>query len=124
VGVRVEATDTPFTQLCAPGQVLSLPIAHGEGNYFADMDVLRRLDERRQVVFRYCSPEGEVTAQANPNGSLRNIAGICSDERNVVGLMPHPERACEHALGSADGLVLFDSVVASLTHAGTLPAGT
>lgn len=124
VGVRVEATDTPFTQLCAPGQVLSLPIAHGEGNYFADADVLRRLDERRQVVFRYCSPDGEVTAQANPNGSLRNIAGICSDERNVVGLMPHPERACEHALGSADGLVLFESVVASLAYAGTLPAGT
>lgn len=123
VGVRVEATDTPFTQLCAPGQVLSLPIAHGEGNYFADADVLRRLDERRQVVFRYCSPDGEVTAQANPNGSLRNIAGICSDERNVVGLMPHPERACEHALGSADGLVLFESVVASLAYAGTLPAG-
>jgi phosphoribosylformylglycinamidine synthase subunit PurQ / glutaminase len=123
VAVRVEATDTPFTQLCAPGQVLSLPIAHGEGNYFAEPHVLRRLEERRQVVFRYSSPGGEVTAAANPNGSVQNIAGICSDGRNVVGLMPHPERACERALGSADGLVLFESVVASLSSAGALPAG-
>jgi phosphoribosylformylglycinamidine synthase subunit PurQ / glutaminase len=123
VHVRVEATETPFTQLCSPGQVLRLPIAHGEGNYFADAVTLRRLEERGQVVFRYSDPSGAVTEAANPNGSVRNIAGICNETRNVVGLMPHPERACERALGSADGLVLFESVVVALRGAGAVPAG-
>ena len=122
VHVRVEQTDTPFTASCRPGQVLRIPIAHGEGNYFAEPDVLRDLEERRQVIFRYATAEGEATPAANPNGSIHNIAGICSRERNVVGLMPHPERACEAALGSADGLVVFESVVAALASAGSVGA--
>ncbi|HSL20752.1 MAG TPA: phosphoribosylformylglycinamidine synthase subunit PurQ [Vicinamibacterales bacterium] len=113
VHVRVETTGTPFTLLCAPGQVLSLPIAHGEGNYFADPDLLRQLEEQHRIVFRYVTAAGEVVPEANPNGSARNIAGICNERRNVVGLMPHPERACEPMLGSADGLLLFESVAAS-----------
>jgi phosphoribosylformylglycinamidine synthase len=120
VYVRVEAVDTPFTQLCTAGQVLSIPVAHGEGNYFAAPDVLRRLEAERRVIFRYATASGEITPGANPNGSARNIAGICSERRNVVGLMPHPERACERALGSADGLVLFESVVASLRQTGAM----
>jgi phosphoribosylformylglycinamidine synthase len=115
VNVRVEAADTPFTGLCREGQVLSLPIAHGEGNYYAPPDVIRMLEEERRVVFRYTNARGEVTADANPNGSVRNIAGICNERRNVVGLMPHPERACERALGSADGVILFESVIAALS---------
>ncbi len=114
VNIRVEAIDTPFTQLCRPGQVLRIPIAHGDGNYFAAPDLLRALEEQQRVIFRYVTAGGEVLPAANPNGSARNIAGICSEQRNVVGLMPHPERACERALGSADGLVVFESVVASL----------
>jgi len=115
VSVRVEQTDTPFTAACAPGQVLRIPIAHGEGNFYAEPDVLERLEQNRQVIFRYATAAGEVTAAANPNGSINNIAGICSEHRNVVGLMPHPERACELAVGSADGLVLFESVVNALS---------
>ncbi len=111
VHVRVEQTDTPFTIACRPGQVLQIPIAHGEGNYFAEPDVLAKLEANRQVVFRYTDAAGAVTDDANPNGSASAIAGICSDGRNVVGLMPHPERACESVLGSADGLVIFESVV-------------
>ncbi len=122
VHVRVEQTDTPFTLACDPGRVLKLPIAHGEGNYFADPDTIRDLEQNRQVVFRYTTEDGLVTADANPNGSINNIAGICNRTRNVVGLMPHPERACESPLGSADGLVLLESAVASLTHAGTVRA--
>jgi phosphoribosylformylglycinamidine synthase len=121
VNVRVEATDTPFTQRCRPGQVLSIPIAHGEGNYFAAPDVLSRLETERRIVFRYVNANGDPTRDANPNGSARNIAGICSEGRNVVGLMPHPERACERTLGSADGLVLFESVVAALRGSGAVP---
>jgi len=114
VHVKVEQTDTPFTVACAPGQVLRIPIAHGEGNYYADPEVIERLERNRQVVFRYVTPAGAVTGDANPNGSAANIAGICNEARNVVGLMPHPERACELAVGSADGLVLFESVVDAL----------
>jgi phosphoribosylformylglycinamidine synthase len=113
VRVKVEQTDTPFTSRATLGQVLSLPIAHGEGNYFADPDVIQQLESSGRVVFRYCDASGAPTDSANPNGSLNNIAGICNEGRNVVGLMPHPERACERALGSADGLVLFESVIAS-----------
>jgi phosphoribosylformylglycinamidine synthase len=115
VYVKVEQTDTPFTAACTTGQVLRIPIAHGEGNYYAEPDVIHRLETNRQVIFRYVTAAGEVTAAANPNGSVNNIAGLCSEQRNVVGLMPHPERACELAVGSADGLILFESVVKALT---------
>ena len=115
VFVKVEQTDTPFTLSCHTGQVLRIPIAHGEGNYYAEPDVLARLEKNRQVVFRYTTADGQATADANPNGSLHNIAGLCNESRNVVGLMPHPERACELAIGSSDGLVLFESVVKAVT---------
>lgn len=115
VHVRVEETDTPFTGRCRPGQVLRLPINHGEGNYFAPPDLLAALERERRIIFRYCDPDGAVDERrANPNGSVGAIAGICNETRNVVGLMPHPERACEQILGSADGLLLFQSVVAAL----------
>jgi len=111
VYLRVEQTDTPFTSACRKGQLLRLPIAHGEGNYFAEPDVIARLESNRQVIFRYTNAAGEVADTANPNGSAAAIAGLCNEARNVVGLMPHPERACESILGSADGLVIFESVV-------------
>jgi phosphoribosylformylglycinamidine synthase subunit PurQ / glutaminase len=121
VSIRVEQTDTPFTGACRPGQVLRIPINHGEGNYFADGDVLDRLERERRVIFRYVdAATGEPTAGANPNGAARNIAGICSEGRNVVGMMPHPERACEPILGSGDGLVLFESVVRALAATGAV----
>lgn len=109
--VRVEQTDTPFTAACQPGQLMQVPIAHGDGNYYAEPEVIARLERNRQVVFRYVSRTGAETDEANPNGSLNNIAGICNEARNVVGLMPHPERACELAVGSADGLVVFESAL-------------
>jgi phosphoribosylformylglycinamidine synthase len=121
VYVRVDQIDTPFTAACRPGQVLQMPIAHGEGNYFAPPDVIARLEANGQVVFRYTNAAGEVTDEANPNGSAAAIAGLCNERRNVVGLMPHPERACESALGSADGLRVFESAVESLK-SGTLVA--
>jgi phosphoribosylformylglycinamidine synthase len=121
VHVRVEQTDTPFTIACRRGQVLRIPIAHGEGNYFAEAEVLARLEANRQVVFRYSNAEGEIVDEANPNGSLAAIAGLCNEARNVVGLMPHPERACESTLGSADGLIIFESAVVALA-TGTLGA--
>jgi len=114
VHLRVEQIDTPFTSACRKGQVLQLPIAHGEGNYFAEPDVIARLEQNRQVIFRYTNAAGEVVDDANPNGSASAIAGLCNETRNVVGLMPHPERACESILGSADGLFIFESVVQSL----------
>jgi phosphoribosylformylglycinamidine synthase len=114
VFVRVEQLDTPFTAACRTGQVLKIPIAHGEGNYYAEPDVIDRLERERRVIFRYTTAEGVARPEANPNGSLNNIAGLCSESRNVVGLMPHPERACELALGSADGLVLLESAVQSV----------
>jgi phosphoribosylformylglycinamidine synthase subunit PurQ / glutaminase len=114
VHVRVEQTDTPFTSLCTKGQVLKIPIAHGEGNYYADPAALEALERNRQIVFRYVTPEGEITRDANPNGSLANIAGICNETRNVIGLMPHPERACEVALGSDQGKIVLESVVSAL----------
>jgi phosphoribosylformylglycinamidine synthase len=114
VHIRVEQTDTPFTLRCKPGQVLRIPIAHGEGNYFAEPDVLAGIETNRQVIFRYCDARGEVVDSANPNGSLRAIAGLCNEARNVVALMPHPERACEAPLGSADGRVILESVVEAL----------
>jgi phosphoribosylformylglycinamidine synthase len=114
VHVRVEQNDTPFTSASRRGQVLRLPIAHGEGNYFAEPDVIARLEANRQIVFRYTNAEGVITNEDNPNGSAAAIAGLCNETRNVVGLMPHPERACESALGSADGLVVLESVVQSI----------
>jgi phosphoribosylformylglycinamidine synthase subunit PurQ / glutaminase len=119
VHVRIEQTDTPFTLSSHKGQVLRLPIAHGEGNFYAEPEVLERLERNRQVIFRYTNAAGEATAEANPNGSLNNIAGLCNEARNVVGLMPHPERACELALGSSDGLVVLESVLKAASQ-GTL----
>jgi len=114
VHIRVEQTDTPFTLTGRRGQVLRIPIAHGEGNYFAEPDLIARLEANRQVVFRYTNAAGAVVDDANPNGSAAAIAGLCNEARNVVGLMPHPERACEAVLGSADGLLIFESVIAAL----------
>ena len=122
VGLRVERTDTPFTSLCQRGQVLRVPIAHGEGNYFAPPEVIDALEASGRIVFRYATAAGEVTDAANPNGSVNNIAGLCNEARNVVAMMPHPERACELQVGSSDGLVLFESVVHSLSRQGALHA--
>jgi phosphoribosylformylglycinamidine synthase len=115
VHVRVEQTDTPFTSAARVGQVLRIPIGHGEGNYYAPDDVIATLEANRQVVLRYTTSEGRADDEANPNGSVHNIAGICNGTRNVVGMMPHPERACEPLLGSADGRVILESVVKALT---------
>ena len=120
VHVMVERTDTPFTASASSRQVLRLPIAHGEGNYYADAAVVQQLEASGRVVFRYSSAAGEVGDEFNPNGSVNAIAGICNETRNVVGLMPHPERACEPVLGSGDGLVLFESVVTSLASDGAI----
>jgi len=114
VWVRVEQATTPFTRGLAAGRVLRLPIAHGEGNYYAPPDVLDRLERNGQVVFRYADAAGRVTDEANPNGSLHGIAGICNEAGNVVGLMPHPERACEALLGSEDGRAIFEAAVGAL----------
>jgi phosphoribosylformylglycinamidine synthase I len=111
VHVRVEQTDTPFTLACTRGQILELPIAHGEGNYFADPATVEDLEAHGQVIFRYTNRAGELLPEGNPNGSINAIAGICNRARNVVGLMPHPERACEASLGSTDGCIVFQSVV-------------
>lgn len=118
VSLRVENAETPFTSLCRPGQILRLPVKHGEGNYFADPETLRRLNANRQVVVRYANPAGEITAGANPNGAAENIAGVCNEAGNVFGLMPHPENACAEILGSADGLYLFRSLVSRLEKVG------
>lgn len=111
VHTRVESVDSPFTSACREGQVLKLPIAHGEGNYYAPEDLLEQLEGRSQVLLRYCDPNGRVTTESNPNGSVHNIAGICSEGRNVFGLMPHPERCCESLLGSTDGRCIFEAVL-------------
>jgi phosphoribosylformylglycinamidine synthase I len=113
VYLRTEEIDTPHTNQFLPGQVLQVPVAHGEGNYFADEATLDALEANGQVIFRYCDPDGRVTAEANPHGSARNIAGICNRERNVLGMMPHPERCSESILGNADGLLLFKSIANS-----------
>jgi phosphoribosylformylglycinamidine synthase len=112
VSLRVERTDLVWTQSYTPGQVITLPIAHGEGCYYADAETLQALEENQQVVFRYSNPEGELTPDSNPNGSLHHIAGICNRQGNVLGMMPHPERAADSLLGCVDGLALFKSVVA------------
>jgi phosphoribosylformylglycinamidine synthase subunit PurQ / glutaminase len=114
VHIKVENTDTPFTNACRPGEVLQVPIGHMEGNYFCDQETLAELQRDNRVVFRYCTPESQVTPEANPNGSLDNIAGICSPDRNVLGMMPHPERASEELLGSSDGFRIFQSLVSAM----------
>ncbi len=124
VYLRVEATDTPFTRLASEGQVLRIPIAHGEGNYYADDATLAELDAHRQVIFRYTAPDGTLDEQWNVNGSTGAIAGIANQARNVVGLMPHPERACEASVGSTDGCVFFESVAAELAQNGVVAAAT
>jgi len=124
VHIRVENIQTPFTSEARVGQVLKVPIAHADGNYVCDAATLAELERAGQVVLRYTAPDGREDPAANPNGSTANIAGICSRERNVLGLMPHPERAVEAALGSADGLVVLRSMVASLARQSSLdPAG-
>ena len=120
--VRVEQYDTPFTALARPGQVLRMPIAHGEGRYFADQVTLARLQDRGQIVLRYCSAGG-VVGEANPNGSIDSIAGICNEGRNVFGLMPHPERCSEVALGGTDGGTIFQSLIHSFQSAAPVLVG-
>jgi len=111
---RVEVADSLFTHGCPPGTLLRLPVAHGEGCFFADDVTLRELNDRRQVILRYANSDGRVDPSANPNGSIENIAGICNREGNVFGLMPHPDRACELRLGSADGAVIFRSMMETI----------
>ncbi len=114
VHVRVENVDTPFTNACQMHDVLTIPIGHMEGNYFCDSSTLDKLRRENLVVFRYATPEGELTIHANPNGSLDNIAGICNPGRNVLGMMPHPERASEAELGGTQGLKIFESLVGAM----------
>jgi phosphoribosylformylglycinamidine synthase I len=111
VSVRVDQTDTPFTCAARQGQVLRIPIGHGEGNYYAPPDVLHAIEANRQVILRYTTPDGRLDDEANPNGSVNAVAGLCNEGRNVVGMMPHPERASEPLLGGSDGLVILQSVV-------------
>src|SRR5438094_5817551 len=111
VYVRVEHADTPFTGAARAGQVLRIPIGHGEGNYFAPADLLRQLEANHQVVLRYTDPDGNVEDRWNPNGSVNAIAAVCNEARNVVGMMPHPERACEMLLGGVDGRMIFESML-------------
>ncbi len=114
VHLRVEESDSPFTRNLKKGQLLKIPIKHGEGCYFADAATLERMHNNRQILLQYVDAKGKATAAANPNGSLENIAGICNEERNVVGLMPHPEDACNKLLGSDDGAKLFSSIAAAV----------
>ncbi len=114
IHLRVENADTPFTSSLKKGEVLTVPIGHMEGNYFCDEATLEQLQREDRVVFRYSTPQGEITPDANPNGSLDNIAGICNEGRNVVGMMPHPERSSEAVMGGADGFKIFESVLNSV----------
>jgi phosphoribosylformylglycinamidine synthase subunit PurQ / glutaminase len=117
VHIRVEETNSPFTCAAQPGQVLTIPIAHSDGNYTCDGATLKDLESHHQVLFRYTTPDGNDDAAGNPNGSTANIAGICNRARNVAGLMPHPERAVEQVLDSNDGLVIFKSMIEALVGA-------
>jgi len=119
VHLRVENADTPFTHACKPGEVLRIPIGHMEGNYYCDPETLDQLKRQQRIVVRYCDPEGKITPESNPNGSLENIAGICSEGRNVLGMMPHPDRSSEDLLGSADGAKIFRSLAMAMS---TTPA--
>jgi len=110
VTLRVENTSTPFTGKLKSGELLKMPVAHGDGNFYADPETINRIESNNQVIFRYVDDNGVVTAEANPNGSINGIAGISNESGNVVGMMPHPERACELLLGSADGAGIFKSL--------------
>jgi len=122
VHLRVETADSRFTSQLRVGEVLQIPIGHMEGNYYCDAETLRELEAEDRIAFRYATPEGEVTAEANPNGSLKNIAGILNAGRNVLGMMPHPDRSSERLLGSADGLRIFESILAGGVGAGGVEA--
>jgi phosphoribosylformylglycinamidine synthase subunit PurQ / glutaminase len=117
VYIRIEQANTPFTSAAQKGQVLKMPIAHNDGNYTCDDATLADLEKNQQVIFRYTTPDGSDDSAGNPNGAVHNIAGVCNRERNVAGLMPHPERAVESALGSNDGLVIFCSMIEALVGA-------
>jgi phosphoribosylformylglycinamidine synthase subunit PurQ / glutaminase len=114
VALKVERNDSPWTQNYEPGAVITLPIAHGEGCYYASDETLAELEDNGQILFRYCTPEGEITSDGNPNGSLHNIAGICNRHGNILGMMPHPERASDPILGATDGIKLFESLLSSV----------
>lgn len=109
--LRAERTDTAFTGRCSPGSPLAIPVSHGEGSYYADPDTVAQLEKTGRILFRYCDPSGSVTPEANPNGSVANIAGVINEQGNVLGMMPHPERSCEMLLGSDDGNLIFGSMV-------------
>ena len=114
VDLRVENAETPFTNACRQGEVLRIPVGHMEGNYYCDAATLEALKRENRIVFRYSTPDGQITAQANPNGSLDNIAGICNEGRNVMGMMPHPDRSSDPMLGSSDGAKIFKSMAMAL----------
>ena len=114
VDLRVENAETPFTNACRQGDVLRIPIGHMEGNYYCDASTLEILKRQNRIVLRYCTPEGQITAAANPNGSLDNIAGICNQDGNVLGMMPHPDRSSEALLGSSDGAKIFKSMAMAM----------
>ena len=114
VHLRTETTDSPFTNALTDGQVLQIPIGHMEGNYFCDESTLAALSREQRVAFRYATPAGDVTPEANPNGSIENIAGVLNEGRNVLGMMPHPDRSSEALLGSADGFLIFQSMLSTL----------
>jgi phosphoribosylformylglycinamidine synthase subunit PurQ / glutaminase len=118
INIKVETTDSPYTSEIAKDRVLSIPIAHAEGNYFCDDETFAKLEANKQIIFRYCDENGDVTDSANPNGARSNIAGICNENRNVLGMMPHPERACEELLGSNDGRGIFSSLTKAIESAG------
>ena len=115
VNLRVESTATPFTSECRTSEVLQIPVGHMEGNYTCDEETHKTLLRNERIIFRYCDEQGHTTAAANPNGSLDNIAGICNEGRNVLGMMPHPDRSAEALLGSSDGYKMFQSMVGALT---------
>ncbi len=117
VDLRVENADTPFTNACRLGEVLHIPIGHMEGNYYCDAATLETLKRQNRIVFRYATPDGKITAEANPNGSLDNVAGICNEGQNVLGMMPHPDRSSEALLGSSDGAKIFKSMAMALVPA-------
>jgi phosphoribosylformylglycinamidine synthase subunit PurQ / glutaminase len=113
VFLTVENNQTPYTNQYSKGQVINVPIAHHDGNYFASPDMLKSIEDNGQVVFRYCAADGAITDEANPNGSVANIAGVCNEKGNVLGMMPHPERHAESLLGGEDGVLLFKSLMAA-----------
>lgn len=114
VHVRIETTRSLITSQAQKGQVLQLPIAHGEGRFYADADTIKSIEDNDQVLFRYCTPEGEISEASNPNGAVNNIAGICNKQRNVFGMMPHPERCSDKHLHNTDGRILFESAICAV----------